>query len=243
MPENLHPNLPQLPLRIKKLPVDARGFPVPWFVEWFHADGVPFESVNLPIRAGDYPDFRVMDSRKLVLAVKEKRCWVCGDPLGKYFAFVLGPMCAINRISSEPPSHRDCAEFSGRACPFLTKPKVERREENMPEGTRGAAGVMLTRNPGVALVWVTDSYDLYRTREQRIGGEVKAHSGVLFEIGPAIECLWFAEGRKATRAEVMASIRSGLPVLRETCKYEDNPEDALRAIDEKYTEALLLVPA
>src|ERR1700757_2055277 len=104
----LHPNLPPLPARIQSLPVDARGFPVPWFVEWFHADGTPFEYPEMSIRAGDYPDFRVVDSRKFGIAHREKRCWVCGGPRGKYVAFVIGPMCAINRVSSELPSHRDC---------------------------------------------------------------------------------------------------------------------------------------
>src|SRR5437764_29347 len=104
----LHPNLPALPSRLKLLPVDERGFPVPWFVAWI--DGKP--------------DFRVVDQRKMAIAVSEKRCWVCGDFLGRYMAFVIGPMCAVNRVSSEPPSHRECAEFSVRACPFLTKPKV-----------------------------------------------------------------------------------------------------------------------
>src|SRR5262245_2742625 len=101
----LRPELPPVPERMRKLPLH-RGYPVPWFVEWI--EGVP--------------DFRIMDGRKLVRAVKEKRCWVCGELMGSYLAFTIGPMCAVNRISAEPPSHRECASFSARGCPFLTRP-------------------------------------------------------------------------------------------------------------------------
>jgi hypothetical protein len=48
------------------LPVDERGFPVPWFVAWF--DGKP--------------EFRAMDGLKWIRAVREHLCWVCGGRLG-----------------------------------------------------------------------------------------------------------------------------------------------------------------
>lgn len=229
--ELLHPNLPPLPDRIKRLPVDHRGFPVPWFVEWFHRDGTVYANPEAPHREGDYPDFRVADARKLEIAYVQKRCWVCGDFLGRIFAFVIGPMCALNRISSELPSHRDCARFSARACPFLTKPAVERRSDNLPEGWHSAAGIQLLRNPGVTLVWVTDSYKAVPVDH--------GQQGVLFEIGPPLETEWYAEGRAATRAEIMASIDSGLPLLREGCP----DEEAKHALDRAYNEALELVPA
>src|SRR5215831_18617572 len=122
----LRPELPPLPRRMKALPVD-RGYPVPWFVEWI--DGVP--------------DFRIMDGRKLVRAVRERLCWVCGQPLGSFLAFTVGPMCAVNRISSEPPSHRDCAVFSAKACPFLTRPTMRRREAGRPEEAEQPGGMMI----------------------------------------------------------------------------------------------------
>ena len=229
----LHPNLPPLPDRIKRLPVDHRGFPVPWFVEWFHADGTFYEHPDLPHREGDYPDFRVVDARKLQIAFLQKRCWVCGSFLGSIFAFVIGPMCALNRVSSELPSHRDCARFSAQACPFLTKPAVERRNDNLPEGYREAAGVHLKRNPGVALVWVTNSYKAVPV-DHGFGND-----GILFKIGDPLEVEWYCEGRSATRAEILASIDSGLPLLREGCP----DKEANEALDRAYEEALELVPA
>lgn len=99
------PRFKDLPPRIAKLPTDERGYPVPYFVEWI--DGKP--------------DFRVMSSKNLARAVKYRRCWICGEELGRFLCFTIGPMCGVNRISSEPPSHYDCARFAVSACPFLTR--------------------------------------------------------------------------------------------------------------------------
>ena len=173
-----------IPPRIAKLPTDARGYPVPWFVAWI--DGAP--------------DFRVVEQGRIGEAILDQRCWICGEKLGRYLAFVIGPMCAVNRISSEPPSHRECAEFAARACPFLTMPKMKRNEKGLPEDYQAPAGVFIKRNPGVAVLWISESYHL-----------IKDRGGVLFEVGKPVEVLWFAEGRKATRAEIMESITSGFP--------------------------------
>jgi hypothetical protein len=228
--KTLHPALPPLPGQMKARPIDERGFPVPWFVQWFHADGSKAK-LDYGVLPGDYPDFRVIDSRKMKRAVEEQLCWVCGGPLGKFLAFTIGPMCAVNRTSGEPPAHRACAEFSARACPFLTKPKVERRENDlpMPEEIRVHPG-MLTRNPGVAMVWITTYYRLHQDP-----------NGVLFRIGPPVEVLYFCEGRPATRAEVMHSIDTGMPMLREVA--EKQGAEALTALNAMYEEAILLVPA
>src|SRR5262245_3833667 len=100
-----------MPGRIRWLPIDARGFPVPWFVAWFK-DGEQVEpGVGLP-------DFRVADANKMRSALKLRLCWVCGKRLGRHLAFTIGPMCAINRTMSEPPSHYECARFAAQACPF-----------------------------------------------------------------------------------------------------------------------------
>src|SRR5580765_6111810 len=110
------PNLPPIPARIKTLKWDQRGYPIPWFVPY--VDGVP--------------DFRAHDGKKLVRAMREFRCWICGEPYGKYKAWAIGPMCAINRTTMDPPSHKECAIFSALACPFLNNPESVRRTTNLP---------------------------------------------------------------------------------------------------------------
>lgn len=88
----------------------------------------------------------------------------------------------MNRASAEPPSKL-------------------RREGNKPE-TVDPAGEMLRRNPGVALVWVSQGFEIEQV-----------HNGYLFNVGIPYEALWYAHGREATHEEVMASIDSGLPAL------------------------------
>lgn len=204
-------SLPAMPARIAKLPIDSRGYPVPFFVAY--VDG--------------RPDFRIMDPRKWMDCVQFGRCWICGETLGGIKAFTIGPMCAINRISAEPPSHRECAEFAAKACPFLILPKAQRREANMPELAE-PPGSMLRRNPGVALVWVTRKF-------RRV---TDGKGGLLFEVGDPLEALWFAEGRVATRAEVLASIESGLPSLQELCDSDDDREELAK----RWREAAALLP-
>ena len=216
--------LPPLPPRVARLPRDYRGFPVPWFVQWFVDDK--------PATPGDgAPDFRVADSRKLKRAIGEARCWVCGDILGKHKAFTIGPMCAVNRVSSEPPAHRDCAIFSAVACPFLTKPRMRRNEKDLPEARVDPAGIPLRRNPGVACIWLTGEFALF----------VPPSGGVLFSLGEPNEVLWFAEGRTATRAEVIASIESGYPALLDMAKAEGAV--AVHELERQRERAMPFVPA
>ncbi len=199
----LRADLPPLPGRIACLPVDKRGYPVPWFVAWVDGE----------------PEFRAADGAKLTRAIRDKLCWVCGQPLGQYLAFIIGPMCAVNRISAEPPSHRECAEFSLRACPFLSKPQMDRRENDLPENTR-CAGFMIRRNPGAMLLWIT--------RDYRIVGD--GNGGVLFRLPSPMELVPYSSGRRATLEELQEAFDSGLPILENTAR-EDGPR-AMAALDQ-----------
>ena len=208
------PELPVLTERIARLPVH-RGYPVPWFVAWVDESGSPLA------RGEGEPDFRVIAPDAIESAYYKALCWVCGEFRGRYAAFVAGPMCAVNRTVSEPPSHPECAGWSACACPFLTRPHARRREAGLPEGTVDPAGIALRRNPGVALVWSSRDWRPWRPP----GG------GVLFDMGTPEEVGWFAEGRAATREEVERSITSGLPSLRELAE-EDGP-DAVVDLDQR----------
>ena len=219
----LRPGLGPLPRGAASLPRDARGYPVPWFVQWF-TDGEPGEP------GVGVPDFRVVDSRKLVAAVRGRLCWFCGRPMGAYLAFVVGPMCGVNRTSSEPPCHRTCAEFSARVCPFLSRPKAQRREANLPEGNLSHPAA-IPRNPGVTLVWITYGYRVIKQERGAVP---------LFTMGDPIEALWYAEGRAATRAEVEASIESGLPFLLEAA-HQDGDE-AIAELERRRVALQALLP-
>lgn len=202
-----------MPPNIAALPRDHIGRPVPWFVDTI--DGKP--------------DFRVMSWEALRDAVRFELCWVCGKRRGRTVSFVLGPMCAVNRNTAEPPCHRDCAVYSARFCPFLSTPRMVRRERNLPADYIDPPGEMIRRNPGVALVWTTRTFTVDRRPD-----------GLLFTLGEPTETLWFAQGRPATHAEVMASIESGTPLLRDAA---DQDGRAAADLDRRLTAALALVPA
>jgi hypothetical protein len=157
------------------------------------------------------PCFPVMDGDKWRQAVKYKRCWCCGKPMGAYMAFVIGPMCGINRTSAEPPNDVNCAIYAAQACPFLTKPNMKRMDVS-DVGAVEAPGIALKRNPGCCAVWVTRRYEVFQ-----------AGDGLLIRIGDPEQILWFAEGRPATREEVLHSIETGLPSLQKLAQ-EESPE-------------------
>lgn len=214
MSTTLRPELPPLPWRLRHRPI-VRGYPLPWFCP---AD-----------------DFRVADGRKMIEAIKFKKCWICGQPLGRFLAFCIGPMCSINRTISEPPSHRECAEWSAHACPFLNQRQVRRRENDLPEEGSGAAGIAITRQPGVTCLWITKSYRVIRVE----AGE-GIEPGILFKIGDPVDVRWYREARPATRAEVLESIDSGYPLILEQAEL-DGP-DAIDLLAAARERAMALLP-
>jgi hypothetical protein len=129
----------------------------------------------------------------------------------------LTPRRGVNRTSSEPPSHRDCAEFAVRACPFLTQQELERRTSALPEEITKAPGLGIAHNPGVALLWITKSYRLWRVPDDAVR-EAGATPGVLFVLGEPLVIEGYRDGRDATREDISAALERGLPSLRETAR-------------------------
>lgn len=213
-----------MPPRIARLPRDHRGYPIPWFVAVLD-DGSR--------------DFRIADGDKRRDAVRFSLCWVCGGPLGANLAFTIGPMCAVNRISAEPPGHYDCATYSARVCPFLATPQMVRREAGKPEGItslKDGPGIAIERNPGVALVWGTRRYDIMLL-------DPRDSSKFLCQLGDPTHIDFWCRGRPATREEILASMESGMPLLEASCDMDDDPAASRAALANQYQTALALVPA
>jgi hypothetical protein len=185
-------DLPPIPPRMQTLPIEERGYPVPWFVQWI--DG--------------RPDFRVMDREKWVRAVRFGNCWLCGEPVGKLRTYAIGPMCAITRTTSEPGCHLDCAEFAATACPFMTLPKAQYRKVDFEH--KEAAGMPIMRNPGCVALWTTIEFSTFKAH----GG----NSGTLIHLGEPRTVAWYAEGRAAAREEIQHSVEGGFPLLEESAR-------------------------
>jgi hypothetical protein len=185
-----------VPKRLQDLPVE-RGFIVPWFVQWIN----------------NKPEFRLMDKGKLYFAVEHKVCWVCGKSLKGSVnpPFVVGPMCTVNRISAEPPSHAECARYAARVCPFLARPHMQRREITddamQTHITRSEAAIH--NNPGVTALYFTREFSMISD------GRVP-----LFVLGPPAGVEWYAKGGPATRTQVEEAFEKGVLLLRKDAAAE-----------------------
>lgn len=175
---------PDLPDRMAHLPVDDRGFPVPWFVPW--KDGKPI--------------FPAMDHAKWISAIRANHCWVCGGQLGRFKFHVIGPMGLINGVSAEPPSHRECANFAARHCPYIANPRMGRVPAEK-HGTVDHPGTMDQGNPGV---WCVIECQ----------GPVQLVSGKqLIKVAPIANVDWWAMGRKASPEEARAGFEERAELL------------------------------
>ena len=96
-----------------------------------------------------------------------------------------------------------------------------RREDEFTDACQGnTAGLPIPRNPGVAMLWPTMSYKPFDDGQGR----------TLLEMGsPVARIEWYAEGRPATREEVLWSVTTGLPHLHDACELESTPDRRLLA--------------
>lgn len=207
-----------MPRRLKQLPITEEGWPQLYFAAII--DGKP--------------DLRIADAEKKARCDSKKLCWICGQPLGRMLVGVLGPMCVITRTTSEPPQHLECATFAARVCPFLVRPLAKRNTTGVlaDPAVREAPGVMIDRNPGCCAVYVTREFTKFRVS-----------NGYLYRVGDPTSVEWYCEGRPAKRAEIEASIYSGLPLLEAQCEKERNPEAARKALLKRQLETSVLLPA
>jgi hypothetical protein len=171
-----------MPGRIATLRRDHRGYPVPFFVQWVKGK----------------PEFPLFDPVKWKRCVGQKLCWICGHKLGQHLAFAVGPMCTINRVSSEPPQHRECAEYAMKVCPFLINPAMRRVPTEKFGQVKPPGGIMFEGNPGVMALWVTPRFSILRTP-----------TGPIIEMGEPSKVDWFTRGRPATAAEAAEAFKAG----------------------------------
>jgi hypothetical protein len=215
----------EIPKRMQKLPLSDKGFPIPAFVAWLATDSDRY----LPEGTfGARRDFRIVDPLYMDRCFRLTRCWLCGEPLGQYRIFAIGPMCVVNRTTMEPPSHRHCAEYAVKACPFLVNPRARRNLKDLPEES-SAPGTMIHRNPGATALYQTNDYRRFRVQ-----------NGMLCRLGAPERMEWYCEGRRATKKEVVDSIESGMPLLMKEAQI-DGPE-AVADLRKMRTEARRWLP-
>jgi hypothetical protein len=155
--------------------------------------------------------------------------------LGRHLCFVIGPMCTINRITTEPACHLECAEYSLKVCPFLSNPNMRRvpTEHYAPDGKVHTAGMAEGRNPGAGVVWRTRKFSLVRT-----------DTGPVIQVGDPEQVDWWCLGRRATPAEAHARFEEAAVFLRGRTIELDGPEalPMLATMTQKARRLLPMLP-
>lgn len=192
-------DLKNMPPEMGVRPVDHRGFPVPYFVTLKTPDGLW--------------NFQAVDERHRRSVAEKRLCWVSGEPLGSYGSFVIGPMCVVNRIATDPPCRKFIAEWSAQVCPFLSRPLAKRPEA--PPEDHVTPGEMVVDNPGLCAVWTTKQWRLDERGLIRIG---EPHS-----------VTWWREGRRATQDEIDTIFAKRVETLRDMAREESS--DAVRQLE------------
>jgi hypothetical protein len=201
----------EVPERIARLPRDEHDRPIPWFAA---------------IVEGRV-DLRLADDAKLRRAVGDGRCWICGDRFdrggghhAKARAFIVGPLAAFNRVAPEPPSHRLCALYACRTCPFLTRPGRGRRTANLPDDDElGMPGDPILDNPGLTFVWFCRRYDV----------ETDRAGGLLFRLPYPGGLLAYAEGQCALTDQLNDALDRAEATFRAAAAADRVPVDDVDA--------------
>jgi hypothetical protein len=117
-----------IPKRMRTLPCDARGYPVPFIVM---------------IDKSGTAQFTINDMERVKSCISRKLCSICGRRHDALMWFVGGSRCFLHPHGAfiDPPLHLECAEYAMRVCPFLAAPRYAKRiddrkltDKNRPDG-------------------------------------------------------------------------------------------------------------
>lgn len=117
-----------IPKRMRTLPCEERGYPVPFIVM---------------IDKSGKPQFTINDHDKVKTCINRKLCSICGKRHDPLMWFVGGSRCFLHPHGAfiDPPLHLECAEYALRVCPFLAAPRYAKRiddaklaDKNRPDG-------------------------------------------------------------------------------------------------------------
>jgi hypothetical protein len=140
------PHEEPIPPTLAARPRDRRGLPIPPVN--LHPDSTGANTVV------DFTTINTVASTYLAL---EHRCSLCGEPFGRWIAFIGGPRAAELMRYTDPPACPDCAHAAMRLCPYITAARHRRAPSDRP-----GAGIMPpTANatkPAAWLVGITRRY-------------------------------------------------------------------------------------
>lgn len=104
----------EIPARMRHLPKDRRGYPIP---------------VNVFIDNNGKPHFTINDDEKRQVHLRKKQCPICGGALLRGRWTVGGPASAFMEEGAyiDPPMHYECYRYAMQVCPYLAVPSFTKR--------------------------------------------------------------------------------------------------------------------
>lgn len=171
--------LPPLPLHMRNLPRDARGFPIPAMVQ--------YDDAGKPL-------FPVIDMEKWATLARARGCGICGNTMRSGYWFVGGPVSIENRLFTDLSMHRECAVFSLKVCPFLAMPRYRYilRDVTLPDGT------LIDANKHVS-TQRAERFGLARARDYRaqlMVSEAHPCGTPVLQAAPFDTCEWWRDGER-----------------------------------------------
>lgn len=104
----------EIPARMRHLPKDRRGYPIP---------------VNVLVDKTGKPHFTINDDEKRQVHLRKKQCPICGGALLRGRWTVGGPASAFMEDGAyiDPPMHHECYRYAMQVCPYLALPSFTKR--------------------------------------------------------------------------------------------------------------------
>ncbi|MCV9964336.1 hypothetical protein OIU34_20830 [Pararhizobium sp. BT-229] len=126
-----------IPERMRALPIDPRGYPVP---------------VNVTRDRHGKPNFATNDETVRQTLFREDRCGICGEKLLRGRWSIGGPGSALHPDGAflDPPMHYECAQYAVQVCPYLAMPTYSKSVSKVPPMEVGQEGRQLDDQDGRA---------------------------------------------------------------------------------------------
>ena len=209
-----------IPMWMKNLPRDARGYPIPFIVQK-SKDGLPLFTINND------------DRRQYV--INNDYCGICCRKLMRFRALVGGALAAFDEVGAylDPAMHIECAQYAMKVCPFLAAPsytkEISGKQAKQVDGPVLVDDQAKSGRPDgdlfclvVCTKYETVQHDLAPTYTQYVRA-----------IKPYVRVEYWRRG-------VQLSNEEGLPLIKEalTKQYLKDFEDAIHRSDELIVKAL-----
>lgn len=164
----------EVPLRMRDLPKDNRGYPIPFTILR--------DSKGLP-------DFRRHDATLAGKSILHKICSICGHPLASDIWFISGVRIALEPRGGyiDPPVHKQCGTYALRVCPYLAVPSFSKRLTNEGKNVGKSVQVM----PGKPVVFAFTKTIDYQVIQLN-------NAGVILPVRPFLDIEFWREGMQIT---------------------------------------------